>query len=309
MRTEHVSPEELNKLQNQMIGPKQEDFQEISDENLINMAKNLKEGKVMKEPEIVRMSRGEESSVDFSGKSSNYWKIDGLPSLCKFYPEGTQILGRPMKVLEVKKIASMSETNGDFILNDIVKKTTKGINTDDLYVADKLYICFWLRANSYRDSGYVVPFICPKCESKSEYHFEVDNLEIQTISDDFSPDKPLKMKNGDIVQYDYLRVKDELFIDRFKEINSSMIGGIDDELLAMAQMIKVINGKQPTLLQKYYWVTELDPSDYAYLRTYMEKKGMGIKPYINATCKECGGTAPIGVSFQSAFFIPEYKFE
>lgn len=240
--------------------------------------------------------------------SSNYWKIDGLPSKGRFYADGTELLGRPMKVLEVKKISSITEDNGDFILNDIVRRTTTGIDVNDLYVADKLYIIFWLRANTFRESGYIVPFICPKCGKKSDYHFEIDKLEVQQLSDDFNPSKEIKIGSS-VITYDYLRVKDELFIDRFKELNSQAVGEIDDEILAMVQMIKTIDGKEKTLLEKYHWMIELNPGDYSYFKTYVEKKGMGIKPFVMVECKECGGTASIAVSFREDFIIPEYKFE
>jgi hypothetical protein len=54
---------------------------------------------------------------------------------------------------------------------------------------------------------------------------------------------------------------------------------------------------------------DLTPGDFAYLKTYIEKKGMGIKPFVMVECKECGGTAPVGITFQDSFLIPEFKFE
>jgi len=318
-----ISDEELRNIERTISTPSVNTKREDEDRDLISMVQNIKDGKSIVrepvnepiEPEVappVNANVAQTVKASFipgQASNANYWKIDGLPSKGKFYPEGSEILGRPMKVLEVKKISSMGEENGDFVINDIVRRCVTGIDTNDLYVADKLYIIFWLRANTYRDSGYIIPFMCPKCEKKSEYHFEVDNLEVKFIEDDFSPNKEITMLNGDKVSFDYLKIKDEIFIDRFKELNSQMVGEIDDELLAMSQMIKSINGKQPTLLQKYNWIIGVEPGDYSYLKTYMEKKGMGMKPFVNIECKECGGTAPVGVSFREEFLIPEYKFD
>jgi len=318
-----ISDEELRNIERTISTPSVNTKREDEDRDLISMVQNIKDGKSIVrepvnepiEPEVAPPVNAnvaqtvKASFVPGQASNANYWKIDGLPSKGKFYPEGSEILGRPMKVLEVKKISSMGEENGDFVINDIVRRCVTGIDTNDLYVADKLYIIFWLRANTYRDSGYIIPFMCPKCEKKSEYHFEVDNLEVKFIEDDFSPNKEITMLNGDKVSFDYLKIKDEIFIDRFKELNSQMVGEIDDELLAMSQMIKSINGKQPTLLQKYNWIIGVEPGDYSYLKTYMEKKGMGMKPFVNIECKECGGTAPVGVSFREEFLIPEYKFD
>lgn len=309
-----ISDEELDMLERSSRKASQVP-NEISDQEMIAMVDKIKKGenpipviqrnnKII-EPEMPRMNV---PNFQQQYSNTNYWKINGLPSKGRFYNEGVEILGRPMKVLEVKKISSITEENGDFILNDIIRRTTTGIDINDLYVADKLFIIFWLRANTYRESGYIVPFICPKCGKKSEYHFEIDNLEVQNLSDDFDPNNEITVGSNQI-SYDYLRVRDELYIDRFKELNSQAVGEIDDELLAIAQMIKKIDGKERTLLEKYHWIIELNPGDFSYLKTYIEKKGMGIKPFVLVECKECGGTATIAVSFQENFIIPEYKFE
>ena len=307
-----IGDDELRELERKSNPSSQNNNKDIADEDLIAMVQKIKEGKIPVVGEKVDTPKQMNNNFNQPIQNitnANYWKIEGLPSGGKFYPEGTEILGRPMKVLEVKKISSMGEENGDFVINDIIRRTITGIDVSELYTADKLYIVFWLRANTYRDSGYVVPFICPKCEKKSEYHFEVDNLEVQTLSEDFSPSKELKMSDGSKVTFDYLKIKDELFIDRFKELNYQTVGEIDDELLSMAQMIKTINGKDKTLLEKYHWILGVDPGDYSYLKSYMTKKGMGIKPFVNIECQECGGTASIAVSFREDFIVPEFKFE
>jgi hypothetical protein len=314
-----ISEDELKELE-RSSSKKVQNNNESDDRQLIEMVQRIKAGEKPKIIEPIetpnRLVEPEEQKSFVNPlknndmiNNSNFWKIQGLPSNGKFYPEGTEILGRPMKVLEVKKISSINENNGDFILNDIIKRTVTGIDTNDLYVADKLYIIFWLRANTYRDSGYIVPFVCPKCEKKSDYHFDVDSLEVQYVDDDFDPNKEISLNSGEKITFDYLRIKDEIYIDRFKELNYKTIGEIDEELLAMAQAIKTINGKTKTLLAKYHWIIELNPGDYSFLKTYMEKKGMGIKPFVTIECKECGGTASVAVSFREEFVIPEYKFE
>lgn len=314
-----ISNEELRNLETS-VRPPMRPKKDISDEELISMVQNIERGQspstvipqskqqTIIEPEM-NHSNAYNPPVAVQGDSANYWKINGLPSKGKFYPAGTEIVGRPMKVLEVKKVSSMDEQNGDFILNDVIRKTIRGIDVENLYVADKLFIIFWTRANTYRESGYVVPFVCNKCEKKSDFHFEVDSLEVKEISDEFSPEIEYTLNNGVRIKYDYLKVKDELYIERFRELNRNMVEEIDSELLAMAQMIKFINGKELSLIQKYHWIIELNPGDYSYLKTLMEKEGMGIQPYVNVTCDSCGGTAATAVSFRSDFFVPQYKFK
>ena len=109
--------------------------------------------------------------VQDTKKEENYHEITDLPSKYRLYPKGTKIFARPLKVLEVKALASINEDNANYIINDTLSKTIQGITIDDLVVADKLYLVFWLRANTYRESGYVVDFYCRHCESESTYEF------------------------------------------------------------------------------------------------------------------------------------------
>jgi hypothetical protein len=238
---------------------------------------------------------------------SNYWLIDGLPSRYKLYPEGTNIYGRPLKVLEIKKISSINDVNADYVINELLRKTVKGINTDDLYIADKLYIVFWLRANTYRDSGYVVNFDCTKCNAASEYHFEINNLEIQYLSDNYDPNMLLKLRSGDTIKMNFLTIADSLNIERFKELNTKVVGEIDSELINIAEMMKEINGKKLSLLEKYRFICDIDPGDFSHISQYIEENGMGIKPYMTVKCNKCGGTGPVGITFHASFLFPKYK--
>lgn len=241
--------------------------------------------------------------------SPNYWELKGLPSKYLLYPKGTVILGRPLKVLEVKKLASINEQNADFIINDILRRAIKGINIDDILTPDKLFLVLWLRSNTYRDSGYVVDYKCTNCQKESNYHFEIEQLETQYLSDDYDPNKTLKLRSGDMIKLKFLTIGDETAISRFKEINSKAIGDIDDELLSLAKMIVSINGEEKSLIEKYHYITDMEPGDFSYISSYLEKYGMGIKPYMNVKCDNCGGNSQVGITFLHDFWFPQYKFE
>jgi len=238
---------------------------------------------------------------------SNYWVIDNIPSRYMLYPEGTKIYGRPLKVLEIKKLSSINESNADYVINEVLRKTIKGINIDDLYVSDKLFIVFWLRANTYRETGYVVDFSCTKCDSESQYHFEIDNLDVQYLDEEYDPEKLIPLKSGEKVKINFLTVKDNLKIERFKEMNTKLLGEIDNEIVNIAEMIKEVDGKKLNLLEKYRFVIDMDPGDFSFITNYIEKNGMGIKPYMNVKCNNCGGTAPVGITFLPSFLFPNFK--
>lgn len=276
----------------QMIAKLQKEAEQRIDDNDYNSAVNS--------PKTIYENR----KVD----NENYWKIDGLPSKGILYPSNTLIEARPLKVIEVKKLASINDNNVDDVINDIIKRCVRvsGIkDIGEIYLADKLFIIFWLRGTTYRDSSYTVDFKCPKCEKNSRFHFELQNLEINYLRDDYNPDKILKMENDDNIKLRFLKIKDEIAIERFVKINEKLLGEIDTELLALAFMITEINNNNLTLTEKYNYVLDMSPRDLSYITTYIDAYGIGIEPNMNVECQECGGVAPMGVTFRPDFFLPK----
>lgn len=250
------------------------------------------------------------NTVDYNDlQNSNYWEITNLPSRYKLYPEGTKIMGRPLKTLELKKLSSMNDSNANFIINDILKKTIKGINIDDIYIADKLFLILWLRANSFRDSSFRVDFHCDKCETDSDFHFDVDNIEIKYLSDSYNPDKQIVLKSGHRIKLDFLTIGDENKVERFKENNKGSLMEFDSEMLTIASMISEVDGQRLGMFEKYMFVVNLDPQDFTMIVSYVDTFGMGIQPYMNVKCAKCGGISQLAVTFRPEFFFPSYKFE
>ena len=237
---------------------------------------------------------------------ANYYKIEGLPSGGKFYPEGTEIFGRPLKVLEVKQLSSINEENADNIINSVLKKAIKGISVDEILIADKLYIMFWLRSNTYKESGYIMKYNCGTCKQDAQNEFKLEHLGIKNIDKDFTMDKlSFEMRgNKDKIVFSFPTIRQERVADEFKA-NSNFITNIDSDIVGLCVLIKSINGEQKSMLEKYNYIITLNPMDYAYLISYINKWSFGINPFVNVTCEHCGGTSVMGVSFQGDFWIPE----
>lgn len=308
MQMKNVDPRDMNneKSSNNKNKP-------ISDEELIKKTVQAMNKEAMNnigqqsnlQSEVVKNMQNEGNKND-----GNYFPIEGIPSKYKLYPEGMRILGRPLKVIEVKKLSSINDDNVEFIVNEILQNAIKGIKVNDILVADKIFLILWLRANTYRDSGYVVDFVCSKCEKKSEFHFSIDDLEVKYLSDEYNPNKKITLQNGDKLTFRFLTIGDEISLDRFVEMNNStVVSEFDSELLRLSAMISSINGNNVGLLERYNYILEMSPPDLSYITSYLEKYGMGMQPYINVQCKKCGGTSPVGISFRPDFFIPSYKFE
>lgn len=241
----------------------------------------------------------------------NYHEITDLPSRFKFYPTGTRIFGRPLKVSEIKKLTSMDENNYNQIIKEVLSSCIKGIEIDDIYNADKLYLIFWLRANTYKNSNFVSTYTCEHCKRKTDYTINMDMFEIDYLSDDFEL-KPFKLLNSDrVLTFDFLKIRDEENILKFQEIVKNSLTKYDDDTIAMAGIIKTIDGKEVGIRKACEFISSLDdcPEEYARLHSHILKMDFGIIPEIKAVCKhsDCKKVNQISISFRPEFFIPEYK--
>lgn len=240
--------------------------------------------------------------------NSNYLPIETLPSKYKHYSV-SNILARPLNVSEVKLLASMDSNNYDFIMNDILKRSTKMIDVGDIFVSDKYFIIFWLRANTYKNSGYEMDFQCGTCNKNSKYNFNVDVLDVEYIKDSVNIDEEKALPNsGDKIVIKYKRIKDETKLKDFIKRSKNTITKYDEEILDIASSVSKINGEEMSLLNKYEFVEKMHPVDFSFLISYIDSVSFGVKHEIKALCGDCKEVTPIGVTFRPEFFIPKYTF-
>jgi len=242
-------------------------------------------------------------------KADDYSKlilIDNLPSKYLRYPEGTKLYGRALDIRQLKKLANMTQTNATSIIDDIIRGTIKGITFDNILVSDKLYIILWLRANTYPESGYSVPFFCDQCNSMQTYDFKVDNIGINYIREDMAFEEPLELPGGDFITFKYPTIKDEERIKKFRESMKKSFEKYDSDTLALCMTVNEINGKSLSLIETYEYVSNI--KIYSQIKGFVSEFDFGISDELTVTCNSCGGTAQVGLSFREDFFIPAYRF-
>ena len=109
------------------------------------------------------------------------------------------------------------------------------------------------------------------------------------------------------------QIKDELALNTFNIKHRSLFeksgNEVDDELLAISFMIDTINGAKLDAVQQYNYILDMQPGDFSSLTTMLGEIVVGIKPYMNVTCKECGGESQIGITFHPDFFLPRFRVE
>ncbi len=250
-----------------------------------------------------------QSAINSTRAQDNYWEITDLPSKFKLYEPGTKIMARPLKVLEIKMLSTLNTDNINFVLNDVISRCVTGIKVDDICTADKLYIIFWLRANTYKDSSYSIDFQCPDCKAKGQYDFHLDKLKINYIKDSYDEQKDIVLPSERVIKIRQLRITDEIRLTNFEKTNANSLANFDTDLLHAATLISEIDGKKVSMLTAYDFISKAEPDDYSYIISYVNHYEFGIDPSIEASCKKCGGAAQVAVTFRPEFFISKYTFE
>jgi hypothetical protein len=248
---------------------------------------------------------------DEGGVKPGYYLIEGLPSSYRLYPAGTEVYGRSLNVREVKRLTELTPNNSAQIINSVIAACTYGYPVEEMLNADKFYIIFWLRANTYKNTGYNVPFECGHCGKQNEYRFDMDAFSTKRLGDEFDIDYSLVLpESQDTIQFKFLLVKDELGLTAFKKNMKKSVMEFDEDILDLCVQIRTINGNEYSLRDKHDYVTKLTAGDYSYLQSYIEHIDIGVVPLVEAVCSnpECKEVTPVELRFHPEFFVPKHKF-
>jgi hypothetical protein len=262
----------------------------------------------MEDPQEPKKPNQETSKAD----TTNYLPIENLPSRYLLYPPVTKILARPLNVKEVKFLATMDSENYNFVISDVLNKATKGIPVDEIETGDKHFIIFWLRANTYRNSGYELDYEClsEKCQGdKRTYNFGLEDLDVEYLKDDNVIPTTMEFPiSKDKFVARTKKIKDENKLADFVKRNQTSLTKYDEEILDLASFVKSVNGSEMSLMEKYQYVENMHPEDFSFLISYVDTLLFGVKQNVKAVCGTCKEITPVGVSFRPEFFIPKYKF-
>lgn len=224
-----------------------------------------------------------------------------LPSKGKFY-NSKNLSARPLNVLELKALSTMNEENSEAIVDRVVRSCVSGIDFEQLLSADKFYLVFWLRANTFKNSDYNIEFDCPHCQSKGNKHtFSLGDIKIKSPEDDAVLDFVLP-DCGDSVTLKYLTVKDEMERKDFENRNSKSMMMFEPSILDIVYQISSIGDKVGTI-EKYQYVISMSPDDYVELETRIDEVGIGVEAMVDMKCAKCKGVCQSIVPFRPDFFL------
>ena len=248
-----------------------------------------------------RKPQAETTPLETIPKGYHYVNI--LPSKYRCYPQGTKIFSRPLKVLEIKHLATMNEETADMVIDEVLRDSVQGIDVNDLVVADKIFIIMWQRAQTYRGDEFSIPFTCPVCGHEGRYTFDITRVEIDDVVDDFSMDTEYDI-GGRKVQLDQPRVKD---LAETKKYTMEHPDADVEILTSIAYRIWKIDGNEVSLDEAYHFTVDMNPADFVKLNGICAKTEMKVKPTVMVKCEKCEKEVPARVSFRPDFFIPSYR--
>ncbi len=200
----------------------------------------------------------------------NYLKVDlnDLPSRGLLYPEGTVIKGRFLTVQDVKFLALLNEYTATAVINEIIDRCFyMTFPIEDLLLCDRLYLAFWLRANSFmKENGYTFNIKCQNCGSTFTQKLLLDDIPVLQLS--APPTDVFLPKSRQVLTLKMATVKD---LDLVYE---------DKEIEFIARMLRVENPIE--------YVLNLNAYDYAYLSAICSQYKAGFNLEFDFPCKNCG---------------------
>ena len=205
----------------------------------------------------------------------NFWRIDlkELPSRGMLYSKNAKIKARSMSVLEVKFLATLTPENATDICNELLEKCTilENLNYEDLILADREFLIFWIRLNSFiNGNGFTVTIPeCSNCKTKIEHTIKLMDLEFIYL------DHPIEK----FVYLEDIELKLPIKIPKYPDSTVS----VSDDIVETCLWIDTYN----TMEEKYQFVSNLSANDFMTLRTHIDNNYCGVKKEFTIYCPKC----------------------
>ena len=205
----------------------------------------------------------------------NFWQLDlaEFPSKGILYPKNTKIKARSLSVLEIKFLATLTPQNATNICNELLEKCTilENIDYEDLILADREFIIFWIRLNSFiNNNGFIITIPeCSSCKERIEYTIKLMDLEFIYLDHKFE----------NKVYLPDLGIKLPLKMPKYAD----SIYKIKDEFDEVCLWIDTGN----TFEEKYKFVSNLTANDFMIIKSHINDNYCGVKKEFEIYCPKC----------------------
>lgn len=205
----------------------------------------------------------------------NFWQLDlnEFPSKGRLYPKNAKIKARSMSVLEVKFLATLTPQNATSICNELLEKCTilENLKYEDLILADREFIIFWIRLNSFiSGNGFNVTIPeCSLCKEPITHTIKLMDLEFIYL------DHPFVNK----VLLPDLGLKLPLKMPKYEDSIYKIRDDIDEVCLWI--------DSDNTMEEKYRFVSNLTANDFMTLKSHIDNNYCGVKKEFTIYCPKC----------------------
>lgn len=207
----------------------------------------------------------------------NFWNIEleRLPSKGRYYSRKGRIGIRPLTVGNLKYLSTANPSTVTSMLNGLLQDCIKleNIKFDELYKADRDFLLFWIRTNSFISSnGYNINIKCPHCDFQISRFLKLDNLTITDIDD--CVQQEWTSPNGLTLKSFAPKVYDQIFSTKDKEL---------DLILNYTNVRELC----PPRTNLAWWVMQQDAEFYARAIAIANSGKFGINPIVEIPCHHC----------------------
>jgi hypothetical protein len=240
-----------------------------------------------------------------------------LPSQGKFYPDGHPL--RDVSNVEIKQMTAKEEdilTNRSFIKKGVALErllesliVDKRVNPGDMLISDRNAILVSARISAYGKS-YVTSIICPSCQTKTKYTFDLLEKLEESLEEDQEVVSEITEQGtfylnlpstGWKIECRALSGHDE------KKIVAYITDKTKENMTLMQQLnllVVSINGVfDRAIIEKALEV--MPASDSRFLRKEYDKRIPGLDLKNTFTCKSCDHEEVMEVPLTAEFFWPK----
>lgn len=222
-----------------------------------------------------------------------------LPSRGKFYSENIYV--KKLTALNIKKLATITEKNSDYTINNMIMSCLWGIDYNKILAGDKLWLLFYLRSITYNDLPFKIKETCPYCGMITSYDYVLKNLDISYYDNELPEFFDV---DGDKVEVRFPTISTESAVEKIKN-DPNVLMEIDPELLRFSSYIYKVNGEKYSLMRAYEYMTEMSAMAFSKFSNELSEHMFIAKPFGKFICPGCGEEVEFQIPLVPTFFMPK----
>jgi hypothetical protein len=263
------------------------------------------------------VTSGYEKKQVHESQIENFLEIMGIPSRNVYYSEA--ITGQPLKVDDLLQLQTITPDNVYGRMGEIFTRRTRGIDPNNILLADETYIALWMRENSF--PGYKFPhkaYKCKKCKThveRKDAGFLFDALDfnsnIDTIREIYGEKDYIEFELPKSKRVVKQVLKKRNHVGTVQSvINRDYTQYGKKPTKEMRNLMNLVSNvyfgdESPTLQARLDIVRNLDAIDFIELLKNVNKNSLSSGIVVELTCPHCkGGISEKGYPFRTAIYFP-----